>query len=171
MKQLLTGVAVVAALAFSAPAWAQPANPYPTPYNPSGGNALGMPGPNPGGGGLTPYTTGQPQPRAMPAPPPSAPPAAMAPSTAVPPPESTSATPPSYRHAHHKTAGHYRGGKGPQLTGNTADQLNQEELARLQGGSMPMPAAAPGPGMAPPPPAPYYPGSPGPKASGHGGSP
>ena len=44
---LLTGVAVVAALAFSAPVWAQQANP-------SGGNAMGTPGPNPGGPGLTP---------------------------------------------------------------------------------------------------------------------
>ena len=51
MKQLLTGVAVVAALAFSVPAWAQSANP-------SGGNAMGMPGPNPGGPGLTPHSSG-----------------------------------------------------------------------------------------------------------------
>ena len=50
MKHLLTGVAVVAALAFAAPVWAQPVSP--------GGNAMGMPGPNPGGAGLTPYTTG-----------------------------------------------------------------------------------------------------------------
>jgi hypothetical protein len=57
MKHVLTGVAVVAALAFSTPAWAQPANP-------SGGNPMGMPGPNPGGPGLTPYATGQPQPQA-----------------------------------------------------------------------------------------------------------
>ena len=35
MKHLLTGVAVVAALAFSAPVWAQPASP-------SGGNPMGM---------------------------------------------------------------------------------------------------------------------------------
>jgi hypothetical protein len=40
MKHLLSGVAVIAALAFSAPVGAQPANP-------SGGNALGLPGPNP----------------------------------------------------------------------------------------------------------------------------
>ena len=51
MKHLLTGVAVVAALAFAAPVWAQTANP-------SGGNAMGLPGPNPGGGGLTPYSGG-----------------------------------------------------------------------------------------------------------------
>ena len=47
MKHLPTGVAVVAALIFSAPVWAQPASP-------SGGNAVGPPGPNPGGPGLTP---------------------------------------------------------------------------------------------------------------------
>jgi hypothetical protein len=34
-KHLLSGVAVIAALALSAPAWAQPANP-------SGGNAMGV---------------------------------------------------------------------------------------------------------------------------------
>src|SRR6202035_2083210 len=100
-KHLLSGVAVIAALALSAPAWAQPANP-------SGGNALGLPGPNPGGPGLTPYSTGQPRPVAAPpmAPPP---PAAVQP----PPPsmsDSTSATPPMHRHArkasHGKMAGH-----------------------------------------------------------------
>src|SRR6266446_3579776 len=124
MKHLLTGVAVVAALAFSAPVWAQPANP-------SGGNAMGMPGPNPGGPGLTPYSSG---PRTTAAPPPSAPPPAMAPS-AMPP----SAMPPKHhrvsRHASHgKMAGHHRA-RGAQMTGSSsANQLNQEELARLQSG-------------------------------------
>jgi hypothetical protein len=37
-KHLLSGVAVIAALALSAPVWAQPANP-------SGGNSMGMPVP------------------------------------------------------------------------------------------------------------------------------
>jgi hypothetical protein len=51
MKHLLTGVAVIAALAFATPVWAQ--------YdNPSGGNSVGLPGPNPGGPGLTPYSGG-----------------------------------------------------------------------------------------------------------------
>jgi hypothetical protein len=150
MKHLLTGVAVVAALAFAAPVWAQPANP-------SGGNAVGLPGPNPGGPGLTPYSSGAP--RTMAAPPPSAPPAAMAPSTGAPMAESTSATPPHHRHARHvshgKMAGHH-GGKATQLTGSNADQLNQEELARLQAGNTSMPPSPPppGPGMAPPPPPP-----------------
>jgi len=116
MKHLLTGVAVVAALAFSAPVWAQPASP-------SGGNPMGMPGPSPGGPGLTPYTTGQ-----------QTPPAPMA--------ESTSAMPPKH-HAHHaKTATQHRG-KAPQLTGDTASQLNQEELARLQAGNFSNPPVVP----------------------------
>jgi hypothetical protein len=130
-KYLLSGVAVIAALAFSAPVWAQPAStpsasdtssamppkhhhahasahgkvashhpsrfphvqgnksanalnqaelarlqtgsampppapmgamppPAPTPSS-SGGNSLGLPGPNTGGPGLTPYSTGTPQ--------------------------------------------------------------------------------------------------------------
>src|SRR6202035_962129 len=85
---LLTGVAVVAALAFTAPVWAQQANP-------SGGNAMGLPGPNPGGRGLPPYSTGQARRVA-------APPMAPPPSAAAPPPsmsDSTSATPPMHRHA------------------------------------------------------------------------
>jgi hypothetical protein len=147
---LLTGVAVVAALAFSAPVWAQQANP-------SGGNSMGTPGPNPGGPGLTPYSSG---PRTTAAPPPSAPPPAMAPS-ATPPSstyDNTSATPPSYRHArahyhhkkmaayHHEMAGYHRG--KAHETGGTANQLNQEELARLQAGNYSNP------------PAPSYPNSP-----------
>jgi hypothetical protein len=147
---LLTGVAVVAALAFAVPVWAQQANP-------SGGNSMGTPGPNPGGPGLTPYSSG---PRTTAAPP-SAPPAAMAPSAT--PPYSTSdtssATPPKHyrapRHAYHgyhgKMAGHH--GKYEKLTGSTANQLNQEELARLQAGNYSNPSAPPGPGM--------YPGQPG----------
>ena len=57
-RYLLSGVAVIAALAFSAPVWAQPANP-------SGGNSTGMPGPNTGGPGLTPYSTGAPPPSSL----------------------------------------------------------------------------------------------------------
>src|SRR5690242_17810906 len=131
MKHLLTGVAVVAALAFSAPVGAQPASP-------SGGNAMGMPGPNPGGPGLTPYSTG---PRTTAAPPPSAPAPAVAPS-AMPPSsmsDTTSAMPPRHRHARHmahgKTASHHPS-RFPNLQGNSvANQLNQAELARLQSGN------------------------------------
>ncbi len=160
MKHLLTGVAVVAALAFSAPVWAQTASP-------SGGNPVGTPGPNPGGPGLTPYSSGpNPGGAALSGPrtTPSMPPGAMAPS-AMPPSsmsESSSAMPPSHRHTrayyHHKkmAAAHnemarYHRGKANE-TGGTANQLNQEELARLQSGNMGMPPAPPpGPGMMPPP--------------------
>lgn len=144
-KHLLTGVAVVAVLAFSAPVLAQQASP--------GGNPMGMPGPSPGGPGLTPYSTGAPPPaptpsganrmpaggRAtsgeripsiMPAPPPSAS-------------DTTSATPPTHRHAraHHATHGtmaHGTMAHGPKSVTDTAAQLNQSELARLQQGAPPM---------------------------------
>lgn len=172
MKHLATSVAVAAALAFSPPVGAQPANP-------SGGNAMGMPGPNPGGGGLTPYTTG-PAPRPMAPPRATTAPAAMAPPAGPPPAaESTSATPPSHRHAHRKISAHNRRGKGPQLTGSNAEQLNQEELARLQPasatapGPMPPPAAAPMPGpqprYAPSPSGGNAMGLPGPNPGGGGG--
>src|SRR5580704_19417791 len=147
----LTGVAVVAALAFSAPAWAQ---------SPTGGNSMGTPGPNPGGPGLTPYSTpggAGPNPggSALSGPrlaPRTAPPAAMAPS-AMPSSmsDTSSAMPPKHhrasRHASHgKMAGHHRG-RGEQLSGSSANQLNQEELQRLQAGNFSNPSAPPAPGM------------------------
>jgi hypothetical protein len=151
---LLTGVAVAAALAFSAPVWAQ--------TSPSGGNSMGTPGPNPGGPGLTPYSTpggAGPNPggSALSGPrlaPRTAPSAAVAPS-ATPPSsmsDTSSATPPMHRHARHashgKMAGHHR---GTQVSSSTANQLNQEELARLQSGSTSMPPApSSAPGMMPP---------------------
>jgi hypothetical protein len=110
MKHLLNGVAIAAALVIAAPVWAQ---------SPTGGNAMGTPGPNPGGPGLTPYSGG-------------APPAAA-----------TSAAPPMHRHArakHHKMAHH-----GPALSGDTTAQLNREELARIQAGNMGNPPAPPAP--------------------------
>lgn len=133
MRYLLTGVAVVAALAFAAPVWAQAPSP-------SGGNAMGMPGPNPGGGGLTPYTTG-PKVGGSQYIPPSAPPAAMAPSAAMP--ESSSATPPSHRHARHMAHGKpsHHPSNFPNLQGNVANELNQAELSRLQSGNFTPPAA------------------------------
>ena len=180
-KYLFSGAAVIAALAFSAPVWAQPANP-------SGGNAVGVPGPNPGGPGLTPYSTGA-------APPPAPAPSANGahgrmpaggkktstrggyiPATSPPPPsasDTTSATPPKYHHAHHVThaAAHYH--KMAPLTGSTANQLNQEELARLQTGSSMPPPAAPMGAMPPPAPMPYSSGGnsmgmPGPNMGGPG---
>ena len=151
----LTGVAVVAALAFSAPVWAQ---------SPTGGNSMGTPGPNPGGPGLTPYSTpggAGPNPggSALSGPrlaPRTVPPAAMAPS-AMPPSsmsDTSSAMPPKHhrasRHASHgKMAGHHRG-RDEQLSGSSANQLNQEELQRLQAGNFSNPSAPPAPGMMPP---------------------
>jgi hypothetical protein len=114
MKHLLNGIAIAAALALAAPAWAQ-----------GGGNPMGMPGPSPGGPGLTSYSSGQTP--------------------------SSSATPSRHRHARHATHATRR---GPQLTGSTAGQLNQEELGRLQAGNFSNPAAPPAPGMSPPPPGP-----------------
>jgi hypothetical protein len=121
-KHLLGGVAVIAALALSAPAWAQPANP-------SGGNSMGVPGPNPGGPGLTPYSTGAPPPSAS---------------------DTTSAMPPKHHHAHaHHVASTHQmlHAHGPKSGTDTTAQLNQAELARLQAGAPPM-----APQMAPPPP-------------------
>ena len=145
-KHLLSGVAVIGALVLSAPVWAQPANP-------SGGNAVGLPGPNPGGPGLTPYSGGAPRPTA-------APPPSMS--------ETTSATPPVHRHAraHHVVSTHQMlHAHGPKSGTDTTAQLNQAELARLQQGAPPMP-----PQMAPPPPMPggNSMGMPGPNAGGPG---
>jgi hypothetical protein len=141
-RHLLSGVALIAALALSAPAWAQPANP-------SGGNALGVPGPNPGGPGLTPYSTGAP---------PSTPSAS----------DTTSAMPPKHRHArHHMVSTHHMlHAHGPKSGTDTTAQLNQAELARLQAGAPPM-----APQMAPPSPpmrGGNSMGTPGPNAGGPG---
>jgi hypothetical protein len=169
-KHLLGGVAVIAALALSAPAWAQPANP-------SGGNAVGMPGPSPGGPGLTPYSTGGPPPSSLSSPrgtvhvpAPSGSPSAS---------EATSAMPPTHHHAGHHHAGHVTHAaahhKMAPLTGSTANQLNQQELARLQtGSSMPPPgamppgAAMPSPPMQPPTQGGNSMGMPGPNTGGPG---
>src|SRR4051795_11097053 len=85
MKHLLTGIAMVAALAVSAPTWAQSTSP--------GGNALGLPGPNPGGPGLTPYTTGPRQAPPAYTPPPAATMARPAPTPPSAADEALSATP------------------------------------------------------------------------------
>jgi hypothetical protein len=146
MKYLFTGIAAIAAIVLSAAVGAQPTNS-------SGGNAVGLPGPNPGGPGLTPYSTG-----ASPAPTPSGQmPAggrrtsgeripAIMPDTSSPPPSAsntTSATPPSHRHArhyaHHVPSHHPS--RFPNLQGNTvANQLNQTELSRLQSGNFTPPS-------------------------------
>jgi hypothetical protein len=108
-----TGVAIVAAVAVAAPAWAQTEG-----GNSYGGNSMGIPGPNPGG----PYIPGTID-------------GGLFGHTPSPPPASTSAMPGMHYHAHRVThaAAHYR--KLALLTRSTADQLNQEELARLQSGS------------------------------------
>ena len=127
IKHTLYGVAVIAALAVSAPVWAQTAG-----GNAYGGNSMGIPGPNPVGpevpgtinGGLFGHTP-------------------------TPSPASTSATPSMHHRSHYVThaAAHHR--KMAPLAGDTANRLNQEELARLQTGSS-MPPPAPMGAMPPP---------------------
>ena len=119
IKHLLYGVAVIAALAVSAPVWAQTEG-----GNSYGGNSMGIAGPNPGGPETPGTINGD-----------------LFGHTPSPPPASTSAMPPIHRHAHHVThaAAHHR--KMAPLMGDTANQLNQEELARLEAGSsMPPPS-------------------------------
>jgi len=137
MRHLVSGVAVAAALVITAPVWEQ---------NPSGGNPMGTPGPNPGGHGLTPYSGGAgPKPSGSNyIPPPAA--AAPAPMAPAAPPPSTSATPPIHphhavRHAHAMHAHHKYMARKAELTGDTTAQLNREELARIQAGTPPAPAA------------------------------
>jgi hypothetical protein len=140
MNRLLSGVAIAAALMIAAPVWAQ--------NNPSGGNSLGVPGPNPGGPGLTPYSGGG----APASPPPAEPPPGA---EAAPPP--TSATPgPHHRHRelaayhHAKAMHHFHKGMAEKaaLSGDTTAQLNRQELARIQTGNTSNPPApgAPMPG-------------------------
>ena len=164
-KHLLSGVAVIAALALSAPAWAQPANP-------SGGNSMGMPGPSPGGPGLTPYSTGAPPSGRMPA-------GGRATSEPTNIPSTTSASdtssamPPKHHHAHasaHGKVASHHPSRFPHVQGNnSANALNQAELSRLQTGSsmppppmgaMPPPASSPSGGNSM--------GLPGPNAGGPG---
>jgi hypothetical protein len=60
--------------------------------------------------------------------------------------ETTSAEPPAHRHARASTHYHGLAAHPPsQMTGTNADQLNQEELARLQAGNFSMPPAPPAP--------------------------
>jgi ABC-type nickel/cobalt efflux system permease component RcnA len=142
-KHLLNGVAVIAALALSAPVWAQPANP-------SGGNSMGMPGPSPGGPGLTPYSTGTPTGRGFG---PKASGGNYVPPSATTEPSSTSAAPPKHHHAHahHVVSTHQMlHAHGPKSGTDTTAQLNQAELARLQSGNFTPPPVPPGPEMAPP---------------------
>lgn len=140
MKHLLNGVAIAAALVIAAPVWAQ---------NPSGGNAVGTPGPNPGGPGLTPYSGGAPAAPPATEPAPAAmPPSAMPPAASAP----NSAMPPTHRHVHevhvrhHVRVTHHVIHHGPRAAGDTTAELNRAELARIQSGST---GAAPAPQAAP----------------------
>jgi hypothetical protein len=140
MKHLLTGVAIVAALAFAAPVWAQRTGP-------GAGAATGT-GPGvlpPGGVGPSSPLSNLPGPGAPGyAPPPSGTnfPAGMAPGPGA----TTSAEPPAHRHARASTHHHGMAAHPPsQMTGGTAAQLNQEELARVAAGNFSMPPAPPGP--------------------------
>jgi hypothetical protein len=142
MKQLLTGVAMCAAVALSAPAWAQQ-------YSP-GGNPVGLPGPNPGGPGLTPYTTGPGQAPPYYGPPP----APMAPAATPPSSSYAPASPPSS-----SSRRYARGRTGTYSADNSANQLNRQELDRLQAQNYQNYRYPPPPSYAPPPypPQPYPP--------------
>ena len=139
MKHLLTGVAIVAALAFAAPVWAQRTGP-------GAGAATGT-GPGvlpPGGVGPSSPLSNLPGPGAPGyAPPPSGTnfPAGMAPGPGA----TTSAEPPAHRHARASTHHHGLAAHPPsEMTGSTAAQLNQEEFARVAAGNFSMPPAPPG---------------------------
>jgi hypothetical protein len=119
MKGLLAGVAVVAILTIAAPVRAQTANP-------SGGNSMSVPGP---ASPAAPTPTGR-----MPA---GGSPTSERAIIPTHPGES-----PMHRHAragtHGRMAGHH--GRGAQLAGDSANQLNREELGRLQAGNSSNPA-------------------------------
>jgi hypothetical protein len=146
MKHLLSGVAIVAALAFAAPVWAQRTGP-----------GVGAPGPNqpiPGGPGPSSPSSNLPpsfgtQYPATDLPPRAPAPAATAPGAMAPgmaPGATTSAMPPTHRRTRVST--HHKGlaAHPPSaMSGTTAAQLNQEELARLQAGNFSNPPAPPGP--------------------------
>ncbi len=128
MKHLLNGVAIAAAIVIAVPVWAQ---------SPTGGNAVGTPGPNPGGPGLTPYSGGAPQYNP-------ATPGATGVGAPMP---STSAMPPMHHAMHmHHPMHHMAKKKAPQLAGDTTSALNREELARIQAGNLGNPPAPPMPG-------------------------
>lgn len=155
MKHLLNGVAIAAVFVVAAPVWAQ---------NPSGGNSVGVPGPNPGGPGLTPYSGGRsPGPKAsgnnyIPSGPAGAPPPGA---EAAPPPPNSAVPGPHHRHReisayhHAKAMRNFHRGMAERagLRGDTTAQLNREELARIQSGNTGNPPAPPPPegGGAPPP--------------------
>jgi hypothetical protein len=118
MKYLLSGVAIVAALAIGSPASAQDTTAH--------GGYQGVPvAPASAQDGAVGGYQGVP--------------AGIVPGAAAL--ATTSATPPEHRHARHVS--HGKAMKGTQLTGDTANQLNQEELARLRAGDYSNPPVSP----------------------------
>ena len=140
MKHLLSGAAIIAALAFAGPVWAQRTGP-----GVGAGTGTGPGVTPPGGiGPSSPLSNlpGQGAPGYAPAQPPAA---TMAPG----PTDTTSATPPAHRHAR-ASAHHGMKAHPPEaMSGSTAAQLNQEELSRLQAGNFANPPAPPPGGMPP----------------------
>ena len=134
MKHLLSGVAIVAALAIAAPASAQRTGP-----------GAGAPGPNqpvPGGPGPSSPLSNLPASPSRDTPSPPPPPGATAPGS----PGMSSAMPPAHRPARAtkgKMAAH-GGGRMP-APDHSANQLNADELSRLQAGNLanPPPSALP----------------------------
>jgi hypothetical protein len=141
MKHLLSGVAIVAVLALAGPVWAQRTGPGATAPTGTGPGVL-----PPGGLGPSSPLSNLPGPGAPGyAPPPAAaPPAGMAPGMA--PGAMTSATPPTHRHTrHHGHVAAHHTTKGMPVSGHpdfSANQMNGDELARLQGGHFDNPPAA-----------------------------
>jgi len=134
MKRLLSGVAIVAALAIAGPVAAQRTGPGPGAETGTG------PGVNPpaGPGPSSPMSKapGHYHPPYAPA----APAGASTPSGAAAP-EATSATPPAHRSARHAARGRMASERSTELTGSTANELNREELVRLQSGNYANPPA------------------------------
>ena len=142
MKYLLSSVAIVAALAITAPVSAQRSGP-----GAGAGTGTGPGVTPPGGfGPSSPMSTMSGPGASRYAPPAAAqPPAGMAPG-----PEATSAMPPTHRHArpHHGHVAAHHTTKGIPVSGNpnmSANQMNADELARLNSGNMgnPSPGALP----------------------------
>lgn len=129
MRHLLNAAAVATALALAVPAWAQ---------NPSGGNSMGVPGPSPGGPGLTPYSAGAPS-AAVPM---SAAPAPTPPFAAAAQP-ANSAAPSMHSHGGAARGWHHKMAHRGRLNGDTTAQLNRHELARIRSGELSNPAAPP----------------------------
>jgi hypothetical protein len=115
LNHLLSGAALLAGLLIAAPGWAQGPPPTGRHYGGFSGDS-----PNPGFGPMS--TEAGVAPPAAPAPPPA---------------------PRHHARRHAHTAA--RHAKPAALTGDTANQLNQQELARIQSSAPPPPMPAPQP--------------------------